>query len=90
VRLAAPQLAPAGAKGRSATSPKGEDGQPVRSGDLADQPGLMPMEFLTGVLPGLYRPTVELIAGNGYPLMLEAPANRPTGARMNRPNSPDG
>lgn len=64
--------APAGARGQSATSPKGADGKPVLSGGLPGQPGLMPVEFRAGDLPGLYRPTFELIGGNSHQFTIEA------------------
>jgi len=68
--------APAGAKGQSASSPKAADGKPVLSGDLAGHPGLMPVEFRTGDLPGLYRPTFELLGGNSHQFTLEAVAGK--------------
>jgi hypothetical protein len=68
--------APAGAKGQSATSPRGADGKPVLSGNVMGKPGLMTVEFRTGDQPGLYRPTFELIGGNGFQFTLEGIASR--------------
>lgn len=68
--------APAGAKGQSATSPKGMDGKPLLSGAIPGKPGLMPVEFRTGDQPGLYRPTFELIGGNSHQFTLEAGAGK--------------
>jgi hypothetical protein len=80
--------APAGAKGQSATSPKGADGKPVLSGEVLrsaafppaagggkPNPGLLPVEFRAGDKPGLYRPTFELIDGNSVQFTLEAKAS---------------
>jgi hypothetical protein len=79
--------APQGATGQAATSPLGADGTPVLSGELArhagfpaaggggkPNPGLLPIQFKAGSLPGLYRPTVELIGGNGFQFTVEATA----------------
>jgi hypothetical protein len=68
--------APAGAKGQSATSPRGADGKPILSGEISGKPGLMTVEFRTGDQPGLYRPTFELIGGNSHQFTLEAIAGR--------------
>lgn len=77
--------APQGATGQSATSPVGADGKPVLSGQMLrnaayppaagggkPNPGLLPIQFKAGSLPGLYRPTVELIGGNAYQFTIEA------------------
>jgi len=77
--------APEGAKGQSATSPRGTDGKPVLSGEMLrsvafpldagggkPNPGLLPVEFGAGDKPGLYRPTFELIDGNSVQFTLEA------------------
>jgi hypothetical protein len=79
--------APQGATGQAATSPLGADGTPVLSGELArnagfpaaggggkPNPGLLPIQFKAGSLPGLYRPTVELIGGNSFRFTVEAAA----------------
>lgn len=79
--------APAGATGQAATSPLGADGKPVLSGaTLRDpayppaagggkpNPGLLAIQFRAGSLPGLYRPTVELIGGNAYQFTIEGVA----------------
>ena len=81
--------APEGAKGQSATSPRGADGKPVLSGEVLRSsafppaagggkinPGLLTIEFRAGDKPGLYRPIVELIGGNSYRFTLEADAGR--------------
>ncbi|MBI5786123.1 MAG: hypothetical protein HZA64_11745 [Rhodocyclales bacterium] len=68
--------APAGARGQSATSPRGTDGKPILSGEVQGKPGLMPVEFRTGDQPGLYRPTFELMGGNSHQFTLEAIAGR--------------
>lgn len=81
--------APEGAKGQSATSPRGADGKPVLSGEVLrnavfppaagggkPNPGLLPVEFKVGDKAGHYRPTFELIDGNGYQFTLEAVADR--------------
>lgn len=81
--------APEGAKGQSATSPRGADGKPVLSGEVLRSsafppaagggkinPGLLTIEFRTGDKAGLYRPTVELIGGNSFQFTLEAQAPR--------------
>lgn len=78
--------APQGATGQSATSPIGADGAPVLSGEVlrhAAYPvaagggkpnaGLLTIQFKAGSLPGLYRPTVELIGGNAYQFNVEVP-----------------
>lgn len=82
--------APQGARGQSATSPVGDDGKPVLSGEVPrnpafpaamgggkPNPGLLPVQFRAGDRPGLYRPTFELIGGNRYTFTLEATENRP-------------
>ncbi len=79
--------APQGAIGQAATSPLGADGKPVLSGEILrhaafppaagggkPNPGLLAIQFKAGSLPGLYRPTVELIGGNGYQFTVEVPA----------------
>ena len=79
--------APQGATGQAATSPISADGTPVLSGEVlrhAGYPpaagggkpnlGLLAIQFKAGSLPGLYRPTVELIGGNGYQFTVEVPA----------------
>lgn len=81
--------APEGAKGQSATSPRGADGKPVLSGEVLRSsafppaagggkinPGLLTIEFRAGDKAGLYRPTFELLGGNGYQFTLEAQAPR--------------
>lgn len=81
--------APQGAKGQSATSPKGADGKPVLSGEVLrsaafpaaagggkPNPGLLAVQFRAGDITGLYSPTFELIGGNSYRFTLEAVANR--------------
>ncbi len=37
-------------------------------------PGLLAIQFRAGSLPGLYRPTVELIGGNAYQFTIEGVA----------------
>jgi len=74
--------APAGAKGQSATSPVKADGKPLLSGQVMrhekypgggkPNPGLLAVRFHTGDTPGLYRPTFELIGGNGVQFTIEA------------------
>lgn len=77
--------APKGATGQAATSPVGADGQPVLSGQVLrsdrfqaaagggkPNPGLLAIQFRAGSLPGLYRPTVELLKGNSYQFTVEA------------------
>jgi hypothetical protein len=77
--------APHGATGQAATSPIGADGTPVLSGQVVrnaayppsagggkPNPGLLTIQFKAGSLPGLYRPTVELIGGNAYQFTIEA------------------
>lgn len=81
--------APQGAKGQSATSPRGADGKPVLSGEVLrssafppaagggkPNPGLLTIEFRAGDKTGLYRPRVELIDGNSFQFTLEAQAPR--------------
>lgn len=76
-----------GATGQAATSPLGADGTPVLSGEAlrhASYPpaagggkpnlGLLAIQFKAGSLPGLYRPTVELIGGNSVQFTVEVPA----------------
>lgn len=76
--------APQGAKGQVATSPIGADGQPILSGQVlrnaafpaavgGGKPnrGLLAIQFRAGDLPGLYRPTVELLNGNSYQFTVE-------------------
>lgn len=78
--------APQGATGQAATSPLGADGKPVLSGEALrhagfppavgggkPNPGLLPIQFKAGSLPGLYRPTVELIGGNSYQFTIVVP-----------------
>jgi hypothetical protein len=77
--------APQGATGQAAISPLSADGQPLLSGEVArnaaypvaagggkPNPGLLTIQFRAGSLPGLYRPTVELIGGNSYQFTVEA------------------
>ncbi|PKO72192.1 MAG: hypothetical protein CVU20_03325 [Betaproteobacteria bacterium HGW-Betaproteobacteria-14] len=77
--------APEGARGQSASSPRGADGKPVLSGEVLrdaayppaggggkPNPGLLPIEFRAGDKPGLYRPIFELIDGNSFRFTLEA------------------
>jgi len=77
--------APTGATGQSATSPIGGDGRPILSGEMVrhaafpaaqgggmPNPGLLPIRFHTGSKAGLYRPTVELLGGNGYQFTIDA------------------
>lgn len=79
--------APQGATGQAATSPVGSDGRPVLSGETTrhsayppaagggkPNPGLLTVQFKAGSLPGLYRPTFELIGGNAYQFTIEAVA----------------
>ena len=79
--------APQGATGQAATSPIGANGMPVLSGQTVrhaayppvagggkPNPGLLTIQFKAGSLPGLYRPTVELIGGNAYQFTIEATA----------------
>lgn len=79
--------APAGATGQAATTPLNFDGVPVLSGEAAGhashaavapggkpQPGLMTVRFKAGSVPGLYRPTFELIGGNSWQFTVEAVA----------------
>lgn len=77
--------APKGATGQAATSPLGADGNLVLSGRVLrsdrfppaagggkPNPGLLAIQFRAGSLPGLYRPTVELLKGNSYQFTVEA------------------
>ncbi len=79
--------APKGATGQAATSPAGADGKPVLSGEVVrhagfpaaggggkPNPGLLTVQFRAGSLPGLYRPTFELIGSNAYQYTVEVPA----------------
>ncbi len=79
--------APQGATGQAATSPVRVDGAPLLSGEVPrdagyppaagggkPNPGLLAIQFKAGSLPGLYRPTVELIGGNAYQFTIEAVA----------------
>ncbi len=77
--------APKGATGQVASSLIGADGKPVLSGEPLrhaafpggggkPNPGLLPIEFRAGSLPGLYQPTVELLGGNSYRFTIEAVA----------------
>lgn len=79
--------APQGATGQAATSPLGADGKPVLSGEVLrhaafppaigggkPNPGLLAIQFKAGSLPGLYRPTVELIGGNSVQFTIEVSA----------------
>lgn len=79
--------APQGASGQAATSPLGADGRPVLSGETLrnaayppaagggkPNPGLLTIQFKAGSLPGLYRPTFELIGGNAYQFTIEGVA----------------
>lgn len=81
--------APTGAKGQSATSPRGTDGKLILSGEVLrntafppaagggkPNPGLLPVEFRTGDKAGLYKPTFELIDGNSYQFTLETVTGR--------------
>ncbi|MBL8450596.1 MAG: hypothetical protein JNM32_11855 [Dechloromonas sp.] len=81
--------APQGATGQEASSPLGSNGKPVLSGEVSrhaaypagagggkPNPGLLPIQFRTGNLPGHYRPTVELISGNSYQFTIEAVADK--------------
>jgi len=77
--------APQGATGQAAGSPIGANGAQVLSGqalrhaayppaagDGKPNAGLLTIQFKAGSLPGLYRPTVELIGGNSYQFTIEA------------------
>lgn len=77
--------APQGASGQAASSPTDTNGRQVLSGEAlrnAGYPpaagggrpnaGLLTIQFKSGSLPGLYRPTVELIGGNAYQFTIEA------------------
>lgn len=77
--------APQGATGQSASSPLRPDGTPLLSGEVLrstgfplaagggkPNPGLLAIQFNVGNMPGLYRPTVELIGGNSYQFTIEA------------------
>lgn len=79
--------APAGATGQSATTPLNFDGvavlsgeaprhpsQPETSGGGKPQPGLMTVRFKAGSVPGLYRPSFELIGGGAWQFTIEAVA----------------
>jgi hypothetical protein len=79
--------APQGATGQAATSPARADGTPVLSGEMLrdagfpaaggggkPNPGLLPIQFKAGSLPGPYRPTIELIGGNSFRFTIEAVA----------------
>ena len=77
--------APQGATGQAATSPIGADGLPVLSGEPlrhaafpggggVPNPGLLPIQFRAGSLPGLYQPTGGLIGGNSYRFTVQAVA----------------
>ena len=62
--------APMGATGQSAASPMTASGTPILSGQLPGYgtttpvPGLLPVLFTAGSLPGTYQPTFELLGGN--------------------------
>jgi hypothetical protein len=47
---------------------------PPVAGGGKPNPGLLTIQFKAGSLPGLYRPTVELIGGNAYQFTIEAAA----------------
>lgn len=77
--------APQGATGQAATSPLNVDSKPLLSdqvlrsdryppaaGGGQPNPGLLAIQFRAGNLPGLYRPTVELLEGNAYQFTVEA------------------
>ena len=74
--------APQGATGQVATSPTGADGKPMLSGQALrndaypnggkPNAGLLPIQFRSGSLPGLYQPVVELTGGNSYRFTIEA------------------
>jgi hypothetical protein len=79
--------APQGATGQAATSPLAADSTPLLSGEVLRSSGypaaagggkpnlgLLAIQFKAGSLPGLYRPTVELIGGNSYQFTIEVPA----------------
>lgn len=79
--------APAGATGQAATTPLNFDGVPVLSGEALrhpshpgtdgvakPEPGLLTWQFKAGSVPGLYRPTFELIGGNRQQFTIEAVA----------------
>jgi hypothetical protein len=79
--------APQGAAGQAATSPLAPDGTPLLSGQVLRSSGypaaagggkpnlgLLAIQFKAGSMPGLYRPTVELIGGNSYQFTIEVPA----------------
>lgn len=81
--------APEGAKGQAASSPIGEDGKPVLSGEAVrnpafpaaagagkPNPGLLLVAFRAGDKPGLYRPGFELLNGNRVTFTQEAVAPR--------------
>jgi hypothetical protein len=75
--------APQGAQGQMATSPTGASGQPILSGEVVrdakypagggkPNPGLLPIQFRAGSMPGKYQPTIELIDGNSYQFTIQA------------------
>ncbi len=77
--------APPGATGQAVSSPSGENGGLVLSGEVArspkfpvaagggkPDPGLLPIRVHSGGTPGVYRVTVELIDGNSYQYTLMA------------------
>ncbi|MDE2158052.1 MAG: hypothetical protein KGJ30_03935 [Burkholderiales bacterium] len=79
--------APQGATGQSATSPLRADGTPLLSGEVLrsagypaamgggkPNPGLLAIQFKAGDKPGWYRPTVDLIGGNGFQFAIKAKA----------------
>jgi hypothetical protein len=72
--------APPGATGQAVSSPSGDDGRLVLSGEMSRSPtfpvaagggkldpGLLPIRVHSGSTPGVYRLTVALIDGNSYP-----------------------
>lgn len=76
--------APSRATGQAVSSPLGLDGKPILSGEMprstkfpaargGGKPdrGLLPIVFRSGNIPGLYRPTVELIDGNSYKFTIQ-------------------
>ncbi len=80
--------APQGATGQAATSPLRADGTPILSGEAIrdpgypaamgggkPNPGLLTIQFKAGSLPGLYRPTFELIGSNAYQFTIEGVAH---------------
>jgi hypothetical protein len=79
--------APQGATGQAATSPLRANGAPLLSGQTVrhaaypaaagggePNPGLLTIQFKAGSMPGLYRPTFELIGGNAVQSSIEAVA----------------